>query len=162
MAERGNCPSCDRLVEIDQTDEGSRSYRTLGYKPIGSKPCSVCGAPLCQEMLPDWPITHPVPPRCDLWFEHPGLHRKMFLVPSRQDFIWGEGEATWEHGKLVQTWRFTGYAPNAGQETSCFYDGEGRGWDALDFVPDGYYQGPGPNRLGDWEVTVTFNPKERP
>jgi len=154
---RERCPSCEIECRVESTDEGTHRYRPIGYKPIATRPCPVCGAPLCLDTHPDWPKTHPYPPECDLWFGHPGeMHRRMTLEPTRVDFVWGTGEAFWEHGRLIETTKFTGYGPDASQETSCFYDGEGQSWSVGDLIPDG-----SGGRLGDWTITVTFEPKTR-
>jgi hypothetical protein len=139
------CPSCDRAYV------GGAPLS----EPSGTRPCPICRAPLCRDQHPGWPIP-PEPPACDLWFGHEGLHRSKRYGLEPHDLVWGEGEATWEHGRRIQTWRFTGYAPDASQESPCFYDGAGEAWDAGDFVPDG-----AGGQLGDWTITVTFQPKER-
>lgn len=104
---------------------------------------------------PHWPKEHPYPPECDLWFGHEELHRDMQIVPTREDIIWGKGRATWEHGRLIETTKFTGYGPDSSQEAPCFYDGEGGTWGVDDFIPLG-----AAGQLGDWTVTVTFEPKK--
>lgn len=69
--------------------------------------------------------------------------------------MWGDGEASWEHGRLIETTKFTGYGPDASQEVPCFYDGQGGYWGVDDLIPDGSGA-----QLGEWTITVTFQPKE--
>lgn len=170
------CPSCDTVVFVEETDEGPR-YRYRGALSIGTTPCPFCEAPLCRSEHPVFAkLGHPCPPRCDLWFGHPGLHRYVTSTRVREDIAWGEGEASWERGKLVKTTKFEGYScndasnprfvlhahgpsyrcgPSIRAEDGADPDGEEKcrlqWWDLLPDVGD---------RKGDWIITVTFQPKE--
>ena len=76
---------------------------------------------------------------------------------TRSDLVWGKGEeAFWEHGRLVKETKFKGYGPSSEHGEPCFYDGEGGTWDVPDLIPLG-----SEGQLGDWTVTVTFEPKTK-
>jgi hypothetical protein len=147
------CAYCDHaLVEFSLNNFGLPQDYTPG---TGTEKCRCCGASLCTDKHPTWPKEHPYTPACDLWSGHPGMHRCMHSTRIREDFVWGEGEVTWEHGRLIETTKFTGYGPDASQEVPCFYDGQGKAWGVDDLIPDG-----SGGQLGDWTITVTFQPKE--
>ncbi|MGH9460667.1 MAG: hypothetical protein ACRD1X_05590 [Vicinamibacteria bacterium] len=152
------CPSCDIAVYVVKSDDGTHRIAPIGNLLIATRPCAVCGGPLCTDRHPAWPKEH-YPPECDLWFGHKGLHRDMNLVPMREDFVWGEGDATWEHGRLVKTRMVEGTLRvfrGALIEHFDVLEPNGTIRSLSDFLPDGAWDG----AVGKITITIIIEPTE--